>query len=101
VLDEAELVDGRMVRVEVDGEPALVTRAEDGEICAIAAVCTHLGGPLEQGERSGNTVTCPWHGSEFDLCSGDVLGGPAVFPQPSYESRVADGRIELRPRLNT
>lgn len=101
VLDEAALEGETMLRVEVDGEPVLVTRAVDDSVCAIAARCTHLGGPLEEGERAGDTVTCPWHGSEFDLCSGDVISGPAVFPQPVYESRVVDGRIELRPRLNT
>jgi nitrite reductase/ring-hydroxylating ferredoxin subunit/uncharacterized membrane protein len=101
VLDETELTGDRMVRVEVDGEPVLVTRATDGRICAIASRCTHLGGPLERGEREGDVVVCPWHGSEFDVCTGDVVAGPAVFPQPSYESRVEGGRIELRPRPNT
>jgi nitrite reductase/ring-hydroxylating ferredoxin subunit/uncharacterized membrane protein len=101
VLDEPALVGDAMARVEVDGEPALVARAKDGTVCAIAARCTHLGGPLDEGERTGDTVTCPWHGSTFDLCTGDVLAGPAVFPQPVYDARVVDGRIELRPRLNT
>jgi nitrite reductase/ring-hydroxylating ferredoxin subunit/uncharacterized membrane protein len=95
VLDENELSGDEMRRVEVDGAPALVTRAQDGRICAIAATCSHLGGPLEEGERDGDVVTCPWHGSQFDVCTGDVLTGPAVFPQPVYESRVRDGRIEL------
>jgi nitrite reductase/ring-hydroxylating ferredoxin subunit/uncharacterized membrane protein len=97
VLDETELAGDRMVRVDVDGEPVLLTRATDGRICAIASRCTHLGGPLERGEREGDVVVCPWHGSEFDVCTGDVIAGPAVFPQPSYESRVESGRIELRP----
>jgi nitrite reductase/ring-hydroxylating ferredoxin subunit/uncharacterized membrane protein len=101
VLGESDLQGEELRRVEVDGEPAVVTRSRDGRICAIAATCSHLGGPLEQGERSGDVVTCPWHGSQFDLCSGDVVAGPAVFPQPVYETRVADGRIELRPRANT
>jgi nitrite reductase/ring-hydroxylating ferredoxin subunit/uncharacterized membrane protein len=97
VLDETELAGDRMVRVDVDGEPVLLTSATDGRICAIASRCTHLGGPLERGEREGDVVVCPWHGSEFDVCTGDVIAGPAVFPQPSYESRVESGRIELRP----
>lgn len=46
-------------------------------------------------------VTCPWHGSQFDVCSGDVIAGPAAFPQPVYESRVVGGRIELRRLPNT
>ncbi|HET8527456.1 MAG TPA: Rieske (2Fe-2S) protein [Gaiellaceae bacterium] len=101
VLDEGELGPRELRRVEVDGEPALLARATDGRICAIAATCTHLGGPLHEGERDGDVVVCPWHGSRFDLCSGGVRGGPAVFPQPRYEVRVREGRIELRPEPNT
>lgn len=97
VLADAELTGTQMRRVEIDGEPALVTRSTNGQVCAIAARCTHLGGPLEQGQREGDRVTCPWHGSQFDVCTGDVFAGPAVFPQPAYESRVRDGQIELRP----
>jgi len=46
-------------------------------------------------------VICPWHGSTFELYSGEVVSGPAVFPQPVYESRLREGRIELRPLLHT
>jgi nitrite reductase/ring-hydroxylating ferredoxin subunit/uncharacterized membrane protein len=101
VVDETDLQGLELRRVEVDGEPALVTRAVDGRICAIAATCTHLGGPLEEGARDGDVVTCPWHGSEFDLCTGEVSSGPAVFPQPVYEARTREGRVELRPVPNT
>jgi nitrite reductase/ring-hydroxylating ferredoxin subunit len=101
VADEADLEGAAMKRVEVDGEPALVTRAANGRVCAIAARCSHLGGPLDEGERDGDVVTCPWHGSQFDVCTGEVVAGPAVFPQPVYESRVSAGRIELRPLQNT
>jgi nitrite reductase/ring-hydroxylating ferredoxin subunit/uncharacterized membrane protein len=101
VLREDELEGLESKLVEVDGEPALVTRSTDGRICAIAARCSHLGGPLAQGERAGDVVTCPWHGSQFDVCSGDVIAGPAAFPQPVYESRVVGGRIELRRLPNT
>lgn len=101
VLDEADLEGVAMKRVEVDGEPALVARAANGRVCAIAARCSHLGGPLDEGERDGDIVTCPWHASQFDVCTGEVVTGPAVFPQPAYESRVRKGRIELRPLQNT
>jgi nitrite reductase/ring-hydroxylating ferredoxin subunit/uncharacterized membrane protein len=101
VLGEQELHGLELKRVEVDGEPALVTRSTSGRLCAIAATCSHFGGPLEEGERDGDVVTCPWHGSRFDLCDGSVLAGPAAFPQPVYETRVVGGRIELRPQPNT
>ena len=41
-------------------------------------------------------MVCPWHGSRFDLCSGEVQGGPAVYPQPRYEARVRAGKVEIR-----
>jgi nitrite reductase/ring-hydroxylating ferredoxin subunit/uncharacterized membrane protein len=96
VMDEAELPQDGTRRVEVDGAGILLSRSSGGEVCAISSVCSHLGGPLEEGEREGDAVICPWHGSRFDLCSGGVIDGPAVFPQPRYETRVRDGRIEVR-----
>jgi nitrite reductase/ring-hydroxylating ferredoxin subunit/uncharacterized membrane protein len=96
VLDEAELPQNGTRGVEVDGTGVLLSRSSGGEVCAISSVCSHHGGPLEEGDREGDTVICPWHGSRFDLCSGGVINGPAVFPQPRYETRVRDGRIEVR-----
>ena len=97
VLDEDELTQDTMRRVEAaDGVGVLLSRTGDGRICAISAVCSHFGGPLEQGDREGNTVVCPLHKSRFDLCSGEAIDGPAVFPQSRYETRVRDGKIEVK-----
>ena len=97
ILDEAELSGSELRRVEVDGAGVLLSRSEeDGRVCAIAATCNHMGGPLEQGDREGDTVVCPWHKSRFDLCNGKALNGPAVFPQSGYETRVRGGRIEVK-----
>jgi nitrite reductase/ring-hydroxylating ferredoxin subunit len=97
VCDDSELNGGKLVGVELEGESVVVSRSEEtGDACAIAATCSHLGGPLDKGEREGDTVICPWHGSRFDLCSGEVEGGPAVFPQPRYEARVRAGKVEIR-----
>jgi nitrite reductase/ring-hydroxylating ferredoxin subunit/uncharacterized membrane protein len=96
VLDENELSQGEMRRVETDGVGILVSRASSGEVCAIAATCNHFSGPLQEGERKGDTIVCPWHGSRFDLCTGEIIDGPAVFPQSRYETRVRDGSIEIK-----
>lgn len=96
VLDEEELPRNGTRKVEVEGASVLLSRSSGGEVCAISSVCGHLGGPLEEGSREGDTVVCPWHGSRYDLCSGKVLDSPAVFPQPRYETRVRDGRIEVK-----
>jgi nitrite reductase/ring-hydroxylating ferredoxin subunit/uncharacterized membrane protein len=90
--------DSGLHRAELDGAPVLLARSADGAICAIAATCSHLGGPLDEGSREGDTVVCPWHKSRFDLCTGEVIDGPAVFPQPTYETRVRAGKLELRAR---
>lgn len=97
VMNEEELTGSDLHAVEVDGATVLLSRSETGDVCAIDNRCTHVGGPLNEGERVGDTVICPWHGSEFDLCSGEVKRGPARQPQARYEVRLLDGRVEVRP----
>lgn len=96
VLDESELPAEGMRRVEVEGVGVLLSRSLGGEVCAIAATCNHFSGALEQGQREGDTVVCPRHASRFDLCSGRVIDGPAVFPQSRYETRLRQGKIEVK-----
>jgi nitrite reductase/ring-hydroxylating ferredoxin subunit/uncharacterized membrane protein len=95
VADAAD-VDQSLHRVALEDAPVLLTRAANGRLCAIAATCSHFGGPLDEGRREGDTVICPWHASRFDLCTGEVIDGPAVFAQPRYEAREHEGKIELR-----
>jgi nitrite reductase/ring-hydroxylating ferredoxin subunit/uncharacterized membrane protein len=94
-LADSDLAEGRPACALVDGVPVLLVR-EGGEIHALANRCTHRGGPLHEGEVSEGRVTCPWHGSEFDLRTGSVERGPASSPQPAYEARSRDGAIEVR-----
>jgi nitrite reductase/ring-hydroxylating ferredoxin subunit/uncharacterized membrane protein len=96
VLEEGELESSEMRRVGVGEVGILLSRARNGEVCAIAATCNHMGGPLQEGNREGDTVVCPWHESRFDLCTGETIDGPAVFPQSRYETRVRDGNIEVK-----
>jgi len=95
VLDETELDDGKPHRVEVDGAAVMLIKHDDG-IHAIGAVCPHLGGPLDEGEIDGETVTCPWHGSVYRLTDGCLLHGPATAPVESYEVKTQKGRISIR-----
>jgi nitrite reductase/ring-hydroxylating ferredoxin subunit len=84
-----------MRRVEWKGSRILLAR-RDGQVYAIAEVCSHLGGPLAEGEFSGDQVRCPWHGSCFSIKDGSVIHGPATHPQPCLETRVRDGKIEVK-----
>jgi nitrite reductase/ring-hydroxylating ferredoxin subunit len=67
-----------------------------GSFCATQAKCTHRGGPLNEGTLDGSTVTCPWHGSQFNVCTGAVLRGPATEPAKTYRVIVEGeiGRVE-------
>jgi len=95
VLADAELREGEMKRVDAEGVPVLLARCE-GEVCALAHTCSHLGGPLPEGKLEGDVVQCPWHGSRFNVRDGSVVAGPATFPQPRFETRVREGQIEVR-----
>jgi len=97
VLDDADLRDGQQRCVEADGTAVMVARA-GGELYALSDHCSHRGGPLHEGEIDGLTVTCPWHDSVFDLRDGALVHGPAAYPQPAWDVRVRDGRIEVRRR---
>ena len=92
--------DQHLQRVVVSGVPVVILRMGDS-YHAIAATCTHAGGPLDEGElqhdrRGDAIVQCPWHGSRFRLRDGVALTGPATMAQPRYDVRVRDGQIELK-----
>lgn len=95
VLDDAELAEHAPRRVDADGSPVLLYRTGK-TIYAIGSVCSHAGGPLEEGTFDGCYVQCPWHDSVFDLRDGSVRHGPSTHPQPGYETRVRRGLIEVR-----
>lgn len=96
VLPDDDLPDNSMKRVNANEIPVLLARKE-GKIYAIANTCSHLGGPLDEGEfLDNNTVKCPWHGSVFSLVDGSVVDGPATESQPQFEVRTKNGQIEVR-----
>jgi nitrite reductase/ring-hydroxylating ferredoxin subunit/uncharacterized membrane protein len=95
VLDTAELEEGRP-RVVQAGDTEVMLFREGGRLHALWATCTHEGGPLAEGRFADGCVTCPWHGSTFRLADGEVVRGPAAASQPVYETRVSDGKIEVR-----
>jgi nitrite reductase/ring-hydroxylating ferredoxin subunit len=97
VLDDADLREGQLRCVEADGTAVMVARRE-GTLYALSNHCSHRGGPLHEGTIDGLTVTCPWHDSVFDLRDGGLIHGPAAYPQPAWDTRVRDGRIEVRRR---
>ncbi len=89
---------GQPARRSVDDVPVLVVRELGGTIHALAERCSHLAGPLSEGTIADGCVECPWHGSVFRLSDGWNVRGPATAPQPAFDTRIVDGRVEVRLR---
>jgi nitrite reductase (NADH) small subunit len=66
---------GRIVAVE---GRVLALFDVDGQVYAVANTCPHRGGPLGEGVLRGTVVTCPWHGWQFDVCTGRSPLNPTV-----------------------
>jgi nitrite reductase/ring-hydroxylating ferredoxin subunit len=79
---------------EVNGREVAVFNLE-GSFYAIDNNCTHVGGPLSEGEMDGCEVTCPWHGAVFDVTTGQALGPPAAEPVTRYNVRVVGTDLEI------
>src|SRR5215467_12569789 len=88
----SDLGEGEMKQVEVAGTKVAIANVA-GSFYAFGDTCTHLGCSLSEGDLEETTVTCPCHGSMFDVTSGQVLRGPAKKSEPSYRVEVRDGSL--------
>jgi len=77
VADIAELPANTMKVVVVDDKEILLANV-DGSFYAIANKCTHLGGSLSKGSLDGSIVTCPRHGAQFNVKTGQVITGAKI-----------------------
>lgn len=91
----ADIPDGGLLAGEVGGEPVMLARWTDDagrvQVSALDATCTHSGGSLPAGIRTGDLVRCPFHHACFDLRSGEALLAPAIEPLRRWAVRVSDG----------
>jgi nitrite reductase/ring-hydroxylating ferredoxin subunit len=94
-LDAADPGDGKPTSAMAGDTPVLLVR-HHGHLHALHDRCSHRGCPLSGGKIEGESVTCPCHGSRFSLGDGSIERGPATSPQPIFETRERDGRIEVR-----
>ncbi|MCS6774291.1 MAG: Rieske (2Fe-2S) protein [Anaerolineae bacterium] len=86
----AELPSAGVKVFNVEGISIVAARV-DGRPCAVLNKCPHVGLPLAGGKREGNTIICPWHGSRFDLCSGENLDwvqGVAGIKLPAWSRQI-------------
>lgn len=95
VAETKDIQHSEMKEVQIDGEDICIVNIE-GKYYAIGNVCTHEGGPLADGTLEGYEVECPWHGSKFDIRTGEVTNPPASEPEPTYEIKVDGNSIVVK-----
>ena len=66
-----------------------------GTLYAIEDVCTHDGGVLTGGELEDCIITCPRHGAQFDVRTGEVVTPPAYEPTTTFPVRVVEGMVQV------
>lgn len=76
VAEVHEILPGAGKTVQAEGRSIALFNVA-GTFYAIDDTCSHVGGPLGDGELAGEVVSCPWHGAKFNVKTGDVLGPPA------------------------
>ena len=86
-----EMLVGQSRIIPLRGEPVLVIR-DANKVVAVSAVCTHLGCIVKY--QGDGVIRCPCHAAAFDL-SGNVVGGPAPRPLPSYPVRIEGNQIVI------
>ena len=92
VAQTGELAAGTGKVVEADGRSVALFNV-DGTFYAIDNTCTHRGGPLGEGQLNGESVTCPWHGANFNVKTGAVTRPPAGTGVRSFVVKVEAGDV--------
>ncbi len=85
-----EISESKLHPVEINGEVILLTRIKE-KVYAISNKCPHLGFSMSRGKISEGAVQCPWHGSRFDICTGENLDWVNAFAgieMPKWSHRL-------------
>jgi nitrite reductase (NADH) small subunit len=91
----SEVPPGSLKHIELEDGTQVCLANVGGTFYAIGGECTHMGGPLGEGELDGTTVTCPWHSGEYDVTTGKMLSPPAEGDEPAYEVRVEGDDVQV------
>lgn len=89
-VDEVPPGGGKVVKA---GDKVLALFNLGGTFYALDNRCTHVGGPLGEGDVEGTQVTCPWHGSVFDIKTGAVVHPPARRPVATFPVKVEKNEV--------
>ena len=89
-----DIAPGSMTAVDLNGERVAIANV-DGKYYAFSDACTHRGCSLSASELAGTVVTCVCHGGQFDVTSGDVVGGPPPEPIKTYPVAVDADNLSI------
>lgn len=89
-LDDVPLGEGR--EFTVADRVVAVFHVEEEEFVALDGICPHAGGPLGEGRLAGGIVTCPWHGWQFDVRTGQHCLSSQIR-QPGFPTRIEGGTL--------
>lgn len=89
-----DIPEGEVITLTVDGESIILSR-NDGVVSCFQNACAHLNLPLDTGEIAEGILTCPHHGFQYDLQSGECLTAPEVQLQ-THAVRIIDNKVEVR-----
>lgn len=90
-IDEIEEGKGQVAEI---GDKCLAVFNVEGAFHVIDNTCLHRGGPLGEGELEADIVTCPWHGWEYNVKTGNCVNNPSSHVK-SYPTRIEDGEVQV------
>lgn len=93
VTGTADVAPGSGVVAEVNGQSIAVFNV-GGTFYAIDNTCVHRGGPLGEGELEEDTVTCPWHGWQYNVKTGASINNPSACVK-SYQVKVEGSDVTV------
>lgn len=94
IAETSEIPIGKMKKVSIEEKEILIVNL-DGNYYAIENRCTHAGGDLSKGSLDGKIVTCPRHGSRFDITTGKSVSGPKILFLRSKTKDVSSFEVKV------
>jgi len=93
-IEFSTLIENQPFLGHYEGEAVALVRQGE-EVFAIAATCTHYGGPLAEGLVVGGTLRCPWHHARFNLGTGEAVGAPALNPVSCFSVQRTGNKVAI------
>ncbi|CAG9326349.1 unnamed protein product [Blepharisma stoltei] len=95
---EDELIEGVLKKVQVGNNPEnfIVVAKVNGAVYAVSGKCPHYFLPLNPGYLDGYTLICPFHGAQFDIRTGELIGAPGQRSLQSFEARISNGNVVVK-----